>query len=160
MKKAWLMTAVAGCLLYANAATADDSGWYLTRKSPYEANMRLENRSSDIRDLITDCTERSISLSCHRAGVWLVKHKDTQRGISYIANACKLGRGYSCRLVGEYYLRGATRYEGKTVGEKQKADFDKNAKLAKDYFIQGCFRHDKKSCGYAINPPKAPALKE
>jgi len=111
-----------------------DDGWYLTRKSPHQANYELENRTTSIRDLITDCTERSISLSCHRAGVWFISKGDSRggfreaKGYKYLNNACTLGRGYSCRLLGTIYQE-----KGET-------------KKAMEYFYKGCFRKDNKSC--------------
>jgi len=117
-----------------------DSGYYLTRKSPFQSNKELESRATNIRDLITDCLERSISLSCHRAGIWLIKHNDKPKGLEYLKNSCELGRGYSCRVVADYML--------------DKMKFTQ----AKEYYKKGCYRYDdKKSCSKMLivpNPPK------
>lgn len=108
-----------------------DDGWYLTRKPVPIANQNLEDRKSDIRDLITDCKERGISLSCHRAGKWFLD-KGKAAGLEYIKQSCRLGRGYSCRVVGNEYLRGSL--------------VAKSNNTAIEWFKQGCLREDQESC--------------
>ena len=152
---------VATGVILSGIASANDAGWYLTRKSPYEANRELEKRTTNIRDLITDCTERSISLSCHRAGVWLKKHGKNKQGREYIETACTLGRGYSCRIAGMDYLDTLTQMAQQAeINEEELNRFSSASENAKKYFELGCFRHDAKSCNYLKEIPLAPKLKE
>jgi len=158
MKKGILLLLAAGTLF--TTLHAHDTGWYITRKSPYQANKELEERKTDIRDLVTDCAERSISLSCHRAGVWLMKHNEKQRGVEYLKNACKLGRGYSCRMVGLEYLHQLKESGLKgNVSKEELHEAKAVSKEAKHYFTIGCFRRDAKSCDYVHNLPTLPELK-
>ena len=140
MSKNIKILTIATILSIAISTVIADSGWYPTRKSPFQTNRELETRATNQRDLITDCLERNINLSCHRAGVWLIKHHKYQEGIKYIDNACTLGRGYSCRVLGLYYMNSNI--------------VDTNLTKAKGYFEQGCLRHDNKSCKLELNVPK------
>jgi cell division protein FtsL len=68
-KKTKILT-IATMLSIATSIVIADSGWYPTRKSTFQTNRELETKTTNQRDLITDCLERNINLSCHRAGVW------------------------------------------------------------------------------------------
>ena len=140
MKKIFIATAAA-LITVTSLAQCDDEGWYITRKPVPAAFKDLEHRKSDIRDLITDCMERSISRACHRAGVWFTNNDDP-RGIDYIKRSCELGRGYSCRIAGMFYA------EGMLV--------KKSNNTAIEWYKKGCFRKDHKSCDLMNNTPKDP----
>jgi len=103
------------------------------RNFPTESEVNLDFHKSTFRELITDCTERSKSLSCHRAGVYYIKVRaDYTNGIRYLNNSCELGRGYSCTLIGDYYRDGLI----------VKKDLIK----AKDYYNKGCLRNSESGC--------------
>lgn len=154
------------------ALSAEDKGWYLTRTSPYQANSELNARKRDIRDLVTDCSERMISLSCHRAGVWFLTHKLPDEGIKYIKTSCELGRGYSCRVAGDMQLKAYKKSKERLLEYRAShSSRDKNEKAkekemySKSYilhnevkylFTAGCFRKDKKSCQRLGTIPSLP----
>lgn len=103
------------------------------RPAPLGSEKRLASKSSSFRELIVDCTERSKSLSCHRAGVYYINERsDYINGTDYLNQACKLGRGYSCTLLGTYY----------EIGEIVAKDIAK----AKDYYNKGCLRGSETGC--------------
>ena len=103
------------------------------RVNPTESETRLDFRWSTFRELLTDCTERSKSLSCHRAGIYYIKKRhDYTNGVRFLKTACTLGRGYSCTLLGDFYK------EGKIV----KRDIYK----AQEYYDKGCVRESGSGC--------------
>ncbi|MBD3808555.1 MAG: sel1 repeat family protein [Epsilonproteobacteria bacterium] len=103
------------------------------RPAPSDAHKALDKKNSSFRNLILDCTERNISLSCHRAGVFYISvRKEFQKGIDYLNQSCELGRGYSCTVLGDYYS------SGNIVA--------KNSVVAKSYYNKGCVRESEEGC--------------
>lgn len=103
------------------------------RQAPLDDQRHLDERKSSFRELILGCSERSKSLSCHRAGIYYIQERgDYRNGIEYLNQACKLGRGYSCTVLGNYYK------EGKIV--------PKDLWVAKTYYNKGCIRKSDEGC--------------
>ena len=120
-------------LLLASSFNSSLPARELDRVPPLVAEDNLLHHSSTFRQLITDCLERSKSLSCHRAGVYFINERgEFKNGVKYINASCELGRGYSCTLLGSYYQRG--------YGVK------KNPILAKEYYNKGCLRESQQGC--------------
>jgi len=133
-----LNIAIASILLGTVLATA--------RPSPVYSEKQLDTKTTNFRNLIVDCTERSKSLSCHRAGVYYIDiRKDYKNGIEFLNNACNLGRGYSCTLAGDYYR------QGKIV--------KKDLIVAKSFYNKGCIRESQDGCK-KFNEINSPIIKK
>jgi TPR repeat protein len=143
MKRVYFLI-VLGLLLFSSSLSANKR--YVDRQVPLVSEEKLLHKTSNIRELITDCLERSKSLSCHRAGVWFInERKDYSKGIGYLDASCQLGRGYSCTLIGSYYQR----------GEGVNASYSK----AREYYNKGCLRYSDMGCKKYKLIKKAPTKK-
>lgn len=98
------------------------------RPNPIDNKEDMGSNQSSFRNLITDCLERSDANSCHKAGVYMLTYRDKQQeALKYIDNACELGKGTSCKYLGDMY---AKHY-------KQKSQ---------DYYEKGCLRQSVQAC--------------
>jgi len=98
------------------------------RPSPVENKAALSSGHETFRNLVIDCLERSDATSCHKAGVYILVHRDDQKkGVEYIDNACELGKGSSCKYLGDMY-------------------FKHHNKKAQKYYEKGCLRNSKRAC--------------
>ncbi len=103
------------------------------RPVPLGAEERLNTKTSSFRELVVDCTERSKSVACHRAGMYYIDQRhDYQNGFEFLNNACKLGGGYSCTTIGNFYQAGSI--------------FIKDLVKAKEYYNKGCLRESQEGC--------------
>jgi len=103
----------------------------VARPAPTDNKEAMSKNKSSFRNLVIDCLERSDSKSCHKAGVYILKHRDNQKkGVKYIAKACELGRGQSCKYLGDMY---AKHYP----------------ETSQEYYEKGCLRNSKSACRLA-----------
>jgi len=101
------------------------------RPSPIDNKHDIALDNATFRNFVIDCLERSDATSCHKAGIYILNYRQNQKkAIIYFKKACELGRGPSCKYLGDMYAK----YYKKT---------------SQEYYEKGCLRKSKSACRLA-----------